>query len=289
MKKDSGFTAGVIARPDPVHSSIDMLRHIFVVAVIGFFFISGYLYKVQPDVFGYARKQAIRLLAPFVFFSLVYTFILTILGKLSIQQGLIQTITLHGAGMQLYFLPYLFIITVGFAFFSKMFPITYRAAYESIIIGAVALISIAFPTSGSTGSDLKLLSLYLLGFLLGKLFKVLSQSETHSRKQLGVVSACLLIGIIDSRFFDVAGIVALFIVVNYFSGKLPSKRLPGSGGIYLLHTPIINFTLSVALVQIGVTQVANVFISVFLTYIFCLAATLVLINKLPKLKWLLLE
>jgi fucose 4-O-acetylase-like acetyltransferase len=254
-------------------------------AVVGFFFISGYLYKAQPDVYGYAKKQAIRLLVPFVLFSLAYTVALAILGKLSIQQGVIATLTLHGAGMQLYFLPFLLIVTVGFAFFGKFTPAKYQSNSEWYILLAVAILCFALPTDGSTGSDYKLLSLYLLGFLLGKHFK----SSTQLTPQIGIVLAGLLMGNFDPRFFDVAGIIALFVLLNSISNLLPSRRLPGSGGVYLLHTPLVNFSVSAALIQIGITQVSNIYISVLVTYLLCLAVTLVAVQKLPKFKWMLLE
>lgn len=302
-----------------INPSIDNLRHIFAIAVIlmhmhslsryslatnlylsslvnwidgaviGFFFISGYLYKHQSDIFDYVKKQAVKLLIPFIFFLLIYTFTLGLLGKLTIQQGLIETVTLHGAGMQLYFLPYLLIVTVCFAIFSQTLPVRYQLYFELTLLVSVALISIALPTIGSAGSEYKLLPLYLLGFILGKLCRRVSHSKRQLIVLLGVVIACLLIGLIDSRFFDVAGVVVLFLVFNQFSNSLPSKRLPGSGGVYLLHTPIVNFTLSSLLLQLGVSQIQNLFASVFLTYLFCLLFTLFCINKMPNFKWLLLE
>jgi fucose 4-O-acetylase-like acetyltransferase len=84
-------------------------------AVAGFFIISGYYSKKQTDLLKFTRLLAIRLLVPFFIFSVTYTLILFALDKSSLSDGLYKTITLHGAGMQLYFLPYLLVVSFSFA------------------------------------------------------------------------------------------------------------------------------------------------------------------------------
>lgn len=160
-------------------SSIDILRHIFAIAVIaqhmtsasrysvetnlelariinwidgaviGFFLISGYLFKAQNNIFAYCRKQTIRLIIPFFLFSLIYSVLLAILGKESLVDGLEKTVRLQGAGMQLYYLPYLLFVTIVFSIVERRFR-----QYGVGFVGALAIFAggaaFIFPVAVST-------------------------------------------------------------------------------------------------------------------------------------------
>lgn len=301
-----------------MNSGIDLLRHIFAVAVIaqhmtsasrysvetnmelarvvnwidgaviGFFLISGYLFKSQSNIFNYCKRQAVRLLAPFFVFSIIYLFILAALGKENFIDGLVQIGFLHGVGMQLYFLPYLLIITVVFAFLERRlrFNRWILLCLLTIFAGGVAFL---MPTASSTGSDIGLIPMYFCAFLAGHLIAEREKRKLHVQTMLLIGALSLMAGIKDERFFDFAGIVIVFGMTLLLSPLLPKKRLSGSGGVYLLHTPITNFAVSTVLAILSITQSINIIASIFLTYFLCLAITLIAIKKFPRYSWLILE
>lgn len=258
-------------------------------AVIGFFFISGFLLKDPHNFLAYAKKQAIRILIPFFLFSLLYTVILSILGKATLWNGLVATATLHGSGPHLYFLPFLLFITVTYTFFIDKVALKLRSPVEIASVFILILFCLIYPTSSSTGPDYKLLPFYYVSFILGMLYRTTLDKHYQPVGILVTIAIFLVIGISDPRFFDLAGILTLFTLVHQMARYLPSRRLPGSGGIYLLHTPIINYTISILLVHFAVIQEENIFISVLLTYVLCYLFTLLFIRFLPKYRYLLLE
>ena len=229
------------------------------------------------------------MLIPFFLFSLCYMLLLTVLGKATLWEGLIATVTLHGSGMQLYFLPYLFFITVFYAIAIDNSSLKIRTPINIIALNMLLLFCMLYPTSSSTGSEYKLLPFYFASYIFGLIYRATLDQRYQSLGVLALIILLILVGMIDPRFFDLAGIIALFKFVHHIDRFLPDRRLPGSGGIYLLHTPIINYTISILLMRLGVVQGVNILMSVFITYIVCLFITLVFIRFLPKYRWLLLE
>lgn len=301
-----------------MNSGIDFLRHLFAIAVIaqhmssntrysiatnlqllkavdwidgaviGFFMISGYLFVAPQNILAYWRKQGVRLMGPFFIFSIVYAVALAALGKASVVEGLLKTVTLQGAGMQLYYLPFLFLVTVVYATFERTLRLETGlvALFLAVLASGTAFM---LPTVSSTGSDSKLLPLYVAAFLIGRFFAERKKSGPIFGSLLTVVGGALVLGFQDARFFDFAGVVVLFGAVISLAPILPNSRLPGSGGIYLLHTPVTNFAVSTLLVAFSVTQGLNIVASIVITYILCLSMTLFFVKLFPKFRWLLLE
>jgi hypothetical protein len=299
--------------------SIDLLRHLFVLAVIvqhmtsesrysvgtnaglasfvdwidgavaGFFFISGFLFKSPESVWAYSKKQAIRLLIPFFLFSVTYALILSGLDIETLRSGLIKTATLHGSGMQLYFLPFFLLIKVSHACLCNLVGPRFRRPLEFVLLFVLVTVCLQFPTRTSTGDDYQLLPYYYGAFVLGSLYQASSSMRYHPVGVVVVLLGLVAIGVFDKRFFDLAGIVALFAFASLIAPSFPNRRLPGSGGIYLLHTPVVNYTISTLLVAIGVFEGWNIVLSVVTTYALCLWATLLFIRLAPKYRWMLLE
>jgi hypothetical protein len=258
-------------------------------AVIGFFFISGFLFRPKDNPLTYIKKQTTRLLVPFLLFSSLYTIALTLLKKATLLQGITRTLLLQGAGMQLYFLPILLLVTATTALLSKAIPARFHLPIQLASLPILTLICLSLPTSTSTGPDHRLLPLYWLAFLLGTLHQHTLKSRHYFTIIIILITTLLLIGLKDPRFFDIAGFITLFTILHHLAQYLPTYRLPGSGGVYLLHTPVINFTISILLQKLTITETPNIYLSVILTYLFCLATTLFLIRQWPQHKWLLLE
>lgn len=223
-------------------------------AVVGFFFISGFLFKKPENLIEYIKKQIIRLLVPFFIFSIAYAVILWALGKSSLSYGIIQTITLHGSGMQLYFLPYLLFVTLSYSWLINKFSLELRVYIDGLMVILFIGLCLLLPTISSTGSDLKLISFYYFSFLAGSLCRVILYLRHWVLIIIAIIFIFINLGFIDSRFFDFAGVIILFAIVKLISQYMPNKRICGSGGVYLLHTPVINFFISTILLHFSVTQ-----------------------------------
>jgi Acyltransferase family len=277
-----------------VNGMIASVRSYIDEAVMGFFMISGLFFRPLPSFKAWFYKMFIRLILPFLIFSLCYTIFDAALGKDKMVTGLINTITLHGEGMQLYFLPYLLAVS---SLFALLYALSMRLKIPFIIIvvvvvAACAVLAIKFPTKYSTGSDPKLFPLYALSYGLGLCFsKVLKAPiSTLCVSMMSTGSFCLAIGIYDHRFFKIAALTAFLLFSILISICFPflKRNFPGSGGVYLLHTPIVNFTISSLLLVLGISSYCNLFVSWGMTYVLCLIFTLGFIRIFPQ-RWILLE
>lgn len=287
-KSHSRFT------PD-VNHAIDQISAYCEGAVMGFFIISGFFAKScsgksWAHVRDVIEDHAKRLLIPYLIFSLVYAFALAALGKADFRLSLFDTITLRGGSMQLYFLPWLFFVVAGYFLFSKAISRPWVYTLGFILLFALTQF---FISPGSTGSDWRLLPLYALSFALGRFFK---QSKKAEDKPFSWPAVLMLIGLLlygyrDARFFNLFLAAALFLCawkVSYL-GWLYGRSFPGSGGVYLLHTPLVNFTISSGLLILGVAGYMNFAITVLLTYAACLVVTLGANYMFPSFKHFWLE
>jgi len=221
---------------------------------------------------------------PFFTFSMLYTIILSFLGKIQLIDGLLSTITFRGEGMQLYFLPYLLLVTITHAYIDTYF-LKQRLQFISILIILLIIISFIFKSPSPTGSDLNNIQYYWCAYTIGVFIKI-------NNKFIYLITLIMILsafGLFDNRFITMSGIVIIFLFTLWISRFLPNKRLPGSGGVYLLHTPIVNFIVSTLLYRISVYNVANIILSVIITYLLCILISLIIKNKFPSVKDVILE
>ncbi len=267
-------------------------------AVLCFFLISGYLHR-QPTLgldyqstFRYAQDKFLRLIVPFFLVSIIDTFSLRVLGKITLSEGMHLTLILHGASMQLYFLPFLYLVSVGFHLFlclSVANNIEPRRVLIPILVICAAT-STLWTSTPSTGGDLRLLPLYLLAYCLGAAIRCNPSNGIAWREFSFGLALCFVMSYFgDIRYHDVAAALIAFTIARLVSKALPKVKLPGSGGVYLFHTPIINFAVSTALLSLGFTEGSNIAVSIIVTYFICLAMTLAYIKALPSYRWLILE
>ncbi len=264
-------------------------------AVMGFFLISGFFFRPSETIKLSVSKIFKRMMLPFFIFSLLYAILMWLLGKGNLKDGLWQTVTLHGAGMQLYYLSYLFVISSAYmilSFFAKKINVSFNYIL-SIILVISFVTSLFLPTLSPTGSDYRLFPIYVLCFGIGISFSILKKKSYQKFYFLvmGVIVASFLIGIFDYRFYHLSFVSFLLLCAYFISINVKSvqKNFHGSDGIYLLHTPIVNFTISSLLMMIGLSGYLNLFSSLLLTYIICLIVTLLFIRYLPFYKWVFLE
>lgn len=268
-------------------------------AVLVFFLISGYFFHVKStgrllaDLSVHIRHYGKRLLLPFVLFSAINCIALVRLGKLTFHTAAISFASGYGVGMQIYFLSYLFLITVIAALVGFTAGSSLRREIPTLSVLAVAMVMTALnsPTQSPTGSEYRNLPLYLLAFIVGRFISI-AQNQIPHKSWLVISGIVLVLGVLgmkDFRFYYIAAGVGVFALAHWLSFYLPNRRGPGSGGVYLLHTPIVNFAISIALLKVGFAQWPNAILSVVCTYLLCLAFTLGFIRILPKWRWMLLE
>ena len=271
---------------DDVSSFIDSVSNLVDGAVCGFFMLSGYLFKLRPNFLKFVSVQAQRLLIPFLLFSLINAIILVGMGNLSLPEVTTRMFSLNGVGMQLYFLPYLFIVQV-FSMAILQRANRYKEGIAWVLCLTSLLVVGLWQVPTSTGPGLQHVGLYTFSFFYGVTLSSLVKINL-SLVWVGIFS--LILGSFDSRFWDLAAVVFVFLFILKLGPLFPDRRVPGSGGVYLFHTPVLNFAISIALEMcVGVYGNPNLFISFLITWVFALATTLLVVKFIPRMKWLILE
>jgi len=252
-------------------------------AVFGFFLLAGFFLKPPAAPLAFLRRQTFRLLGPFVLFSLIYGLCGIALGQGDAQLFLTRLVTLQGSSMQLYFLPELLLIEAALV---ALFRLGLRPQLPQLLalLGLLVLLSLALPAPSSTGAEPRLLPFYALGFVAG-----MGLARGSRALPRALAAGALALGLfVDPRFCDVALVLVLFSAARALSPWLPA-RLPGSGGVFLLHTPLTNFALALALAALGLGGWPHLALTVAGSYLVSLALTRLWLRHLPRARWLLLE
>ncbi|WP_319518095.1 acyltransferase family protein [uncultured Martelella sp.] len=269
--------------PSEMKLGYEHLTDIINGAVFGFFLISGFFFKAPKKNLTFIQRKAQRLLIPFFLFSILYGIIFIVAFGVSPEKLIFSTITLQGNSMQLYFLPYLFVvdITVG-----MLFSLRSSRPFAILLLALACCITITLllPTASSTGANPKLFPYYGVAYLLG-------MAIARYPKAAGLIFFILflVVGFLyDPRFLDAALMVFLFAVfLNAF--KFLKLRIPGSGAVYILHTPFLNFSVSFLLMYFGINNWYNLIFTIISTYVLCIFLFLVFVYAFPKQRKLILE
>ncbi|WP_411846122.1 acyltransferase family protein [Roseibacillus persicicus] len=257
--------------------------------VFGFFLISGFFFRPPGSFKKLCESGLKRLIVPYVLFSIAYGLILVFLGLANIDELFFKILTGRGGAMQLYFLPFLFVVQIFFGFLEIKVKANILVFLQVFFTLQFFGLSLIFPTSGSTGGDYLLLYMYSLCFLVGRVLKFL---EGRKRKSMFLGALLLLVipvGCFDPRYLDVGFVLALFLIVQFLQDWLPDARLPGSGGVYLLHTPILNFAILAVLLKFDFPEWLVLSLTIVLTYLLAVLFTRWVAWVAPEAKWILLE
>lgn len=269
--------------PAEMRPAYESLTTVLGGTVFGFFLISGFFLKRRDDLRTYSISRAVRIIVPYLLFSAIYGLAAILLHGAPAIPLLVDTFILHGTSMQLYFLPYLFIIDISaVALFSRVISPNPRVI---LALAAVAVLAIlALPTPNTTGSGLRLAIFYIFGLLAGMLI-----ARVSVRQALALSAAALILGIaVDERLVIAGMTMSVFLLFLHISDLFP-PTLPGSGAVYLLHTPVLNFALSTVLLAAGVGDWLNLTLTVVLTYVVCIGLAAAVFMFLPKRRFLILE
>lgn len=266
------------------------INHMIEGGIVGFFLLAGLMLKRQANLPQYIKHQLIRLMAPFFLFSLIYAIAYGAVGKAELADGLIKTLTLQGSSMQLYSLPYICGLTILYASIDKAFKL--RLPANAMLALALAACTLLIETKSATGSDYKLIPFYALTLVLGVILRNLYDSTTHFFKYnltvAFVVFLIFMLSLADHRFLVLGRVSLIFLAIQNISRHLPDRRLPGTGAVYLLHTPILNALISIFLIQIAITERWNIVATVLLTYLTCLGIYHLVDRNFGRFRWLLL-
>ncbi|MBK1833640.1 acyltransferase family protein [Roseibacillus ishigakijimensis] len=255
--------------------------------VFGFFIISGIFTKFDGRFTDFFCTQMRRLLIPYFLFAWFYGLIFALLGETSILRAFIDAVRLESIAMQLYFLPLLFFSQL-LGFFLMVFR--QRAPYLNyIVIVILAFASVITDSDYSTGFHYNLLPMYGLSFFLGVSLSRFRNNLRKSKEMKIAILISLVIGFLDERFFDLAFAAVVVLLFSEITNLFGRKRLPGSGVVYLAHTPLVNFSIVIVLFRFGLEEELVLSFSIVLTYIFCCLCAYVVLKTLGPMKWLALE
>lgn len=264
-------------------SRLATLRQVFGWCVLFFFFASGYFTRPELPWRLHARRRALRLLPPYVIASGLSFLALRIASALHLTTALpsLQAVdllrglvTLHGVGPQLYFLPYLFLTSLGVLALAKWFGALRALALVGVV--AIGIWSLRGLPSGTTGAETDRIPLYVLAYAAG-----LAVRQTRGRASWYLATAAVVTMIVGVILVAVGlpGGPLIHLTVPYWLWQLiriktwvpPTLSLPGSGAVYLWHAPILLPAFTILWQRLGVDDMANFACACVCTVIVCLA------------------
>jgi len=261
-----------------------IMARLFDWAVLAFFFSSGFLHDRSVSFTILLKKRFLSLLVPFfiynVFYNLCFFGIETMGGT---QAGLfvvnfrsLYTCLFQSPAFQLYFLPYLFMITIAVSGLEKFCRRRYQWGYGSIF----ALVIIFYLDRGyppvSHGADCHNLPMYLVMFIIG----ILSRPFIEKPFVKPWVIAMAMVAVLGALMFFNLSLMSLLVpplltaMVGAIRAIRQSKPLSYignmSGSIYLWHTPVLLPAITRLLSLCGIPSLFNLFGSIVLTLATCL-------------------
>ncbi len=249
--------------------------------VLGFFFVSGYLYPPRAGLSFLVRK-AYALLVPYFIWSLIYGLLIGLLSQVVPTLTPKFSISLFlSAGFQLYFLPYMLVVMI---FASLLFQAEYWWNKYFILIVFLSVIGffswVDFPKY-SHGKDTTKLLLYFASFIFGHIFSLNKVSDKQFSFTVAILITSLL-GIVVSKGAAWPLFVSpvIFLLTIPFQDNINFRRLSSvgkfSGSIYLWHTPLILPCVTILLEKSGVPSIIILMASIYLAILICIVMRLIL-------------
>jgi fucose 4-O-acetylase-like acetyltransferase len=253
-------------------------------AVLAFFFNSGFMHDRSASFTMTVKKRARSLLVPFLLYDIFYNLCLlgvkamgwSHVGILDINFQSIGAALLRPPAFQLYFLPYLFLVSIGVCGLEKLIERRYKWGYAATFLLVIFFyLDQGYPET-SHGSDYHKLPMYLAMFMIGIVSRPLIMKPC-ARPWLVVVALFVVLGVLVSfRFYEASLLVPplLTATAGAFRAVCQSKLLlcmgNMSGSIYVWHTPLILPAISRLLACCGTSSLLNLFGSILLTLTTCM-------------------
>jgi hypothetical protein len=249
----------------------EVLASVFGWAVLGFFFASGLMFRLDQS-FSHVRLKAVVLLKAFIFYHVIYVVIISLLDASGIITSDEFTLSVrlsqfwNSIAFQLYFLPLLAVFMVSAAVVGKVAGEYWKwFACSVIFISALYYGPDRYPGC-SHGPELTKWALYATSFVLG----LLSKGCIRGGYQIGIPLTLALAFVAITRGKG-WGLVIPLIVVGSIEFTKPRHFLTligaigtSSGSIYLWHTPVLLPALTIIFFKLGVYPLINLVLSISL-------------------------
>jgi surface polysaccharide O-acyltransferase-like enzyme len=238
--------------------------------VPAFFAISGALLRTEGSYAAFAAVRSRRLLVPYLTVSVLSFSAMCAVAasglrflrdssSLDPKLFLVKILVLEGYGPQLYFLTYLFVVSLIVAGLRR-----FLSAWATTILLVVLLVlqsALWLAPRGSLGPGLDKFILFSVPFALGHWLAQLKR--TSPRGAWLVLSVSTLVSAVASLAFRIAWpfeiVVPFWIYLLLSRSGLPRLGASfldrwSSGAVFLWHAPLVLPALSISLDRIGVTQ-----------------------------------
>jgi peptidoglycan/LPS O-acetylase OafA/YrhL len=258
-----------------------ILAKLFDWSVLAFFYSSGCLHDSSVPFVVTVKKRFISLLVPFFLYNALYNLCFAGVeamgwmpnGVFEINSRLLATGLFQSPAFQLYFLPYLFVISTGICGLDKLSRRHHGWTY-GVILCLIALFYLdrGYPKI-SYGPAYDHLPLYIAAFLIGILSRpFLERPFAKLWIIVAALGGVLLISVLWQPSIMSLSVPPLMIGAARIIRESRLLLCMGkmSGSIYLWHTPVMLPAFTRLLAYCGIPSLFNLFGSIVLTLTICI-------------------
>lgn len=261
-----------------------IMARVFDWAVLAFFFASGFLHDRSVPFVSTLRKKSTSLLVPFFLYNALYNLVFSTLGVLGwaheehvqIYSDLLANGFLHSPAFQLYFLPYLFVVSIGICALDLLTLRRHGLVHIILLVLVLAFYIVRGYPGFSHGPELIKLPLYLAAFLIGLSGRPLFVAP-FARPWMIPGALCVVLGVLVVFRLQALSVLVPPLVVGTAVAvrSIRQSRLllclgSLSGSIYLWHTPVLLPAVTRFLVYCGIPSSLNLLGSIGLTLAACI-------------------
>jgi peptidoglycan/LPS O-acetylase OafA/YrhL len=260
-----------------------VMARMFDWAVLAFFFSSGSLYDSSVPFIIVLKKRTASLLVPFCLYCALYNLYFVgaeamgwVHSNMHDNSNLLATGPFRLIIFQLYFLPYLFLISLFVCGLDKLNHRLHGLGYLFLLLMVAAFyLDRGYPDK-SYGQACGNLPLYLASYLIGIITRPLWAKE-FARTWVTVVVLGMMLGILVlfqghevSIFVPPVIAGAAGVMVALPQSKILISMGEMSGSIYLWHTPVMLPAITRLLAYCGIPSLLNLCLSIPLTMGVCI-------------------
>jgi fucose 4-O-acetylase-like acetyltransferase len=261
-----------------------LLARLFDWAVLAFFFSSGFLHARSVSFTMTVKKRFMSLLVPFFFYNVLYNLLFAVakaagwlhLGEPESKPIWLASGLIRSPAFQLYFLPYLFMVSVAICGFDKLVRRHNEWGYGGILFFVLGFYIWRGYPDVSHGPALDKLPLYLAAFLIGVMGRPFLERRSVNPSLIAAGFGIVLCILALARFPVVSlAVPPLFVRLAGVVPKLANSKLllamgVMSGSIYVWHTPLLLPAFTRLLARLGVPSLIVLFGSLALTLAACM-------------------
>ncbi|MGV2989289.1 acyltransferase family protein [Vibrio sp. E150_011] len=263
---------------DVTAAMIEDIKYAFYWSVLSFFFCSGYLYsnknKSIEFLIDFSKKKFFSLLIPYLIFCTFYGVSFFVLGKLGSVD--FWTYYIYPVAPQLYFLVFLFGISVSYCIFDVFLG---KYSLYLFCFFSLCLFVNAGYESVPYGRNFNLIYLYSFIYSIGALIK---RIEAEKRNYDFIFFLLLLTLIILSGYYYATSIILLLLlylmikIINSLGFCIPALPYVGkfSSSIYIWHAPLV-----MPLLFFVFTDKYDFSLIMFVPYVFFVIMSCIFIGK----------